>query len=895
MAENGSTAPGMAGNNTYTGTASNDSGTGGGGNDVVYAGSGDDRIAGDGPLQGQWTYSVYTRDFTADANQTGTISSGTLQGAGYVDDFNVLALRNTLAGTAQGTNQDDFGVIYRSTLNIQTTGTYTFGTTSDDGSRAIIRDAAGNVVFDLDNDRHQAATTVNKSVTLQAGQSYSIELYYWENQGGQVFSATIAGPGFATSDLATSNLVGVPPTASGHVDGSDTLYGDAGSDTLSGGGGNDLIYGGTEADSLTGEAGNDRLYGDGGNDTLSGGTGDDTLFGGTEADVLWGDDGNDLLYGDAGRDTLHGGAGDDTLYGGTEADSLMGDDGNDRLFVDAGSDTVSGGAGDDSLYGGADADSLSGDAGKDLLYGDVGNDILSGGADDDTIYGGADADSLTGDDGNDQLYGDAGNDTLSGGLGADTLSGDDGNDLVYGDAGSDILRGGVGDDTLYGGTEADSLQGDVGNDRLYGDAGNDTVSGGEGDDSLYGGADADSLSGDAGNDHLDGGSGADTLQAGDGNDTLYGGDSSDSVSAGAGADLVYGGEGNDFVLYGTGDDTVYAGAGDDFVDDLDGARLAGRNLVYAGDGSDRVYTGWDADTAYGGAGNDFISGEEGSDLILGGAGADQAYGGDDRDTFVFQDGDFAQGDSVDGGNAGDDFDTLDLSGYGWARTDITYSSSDHESGTVTFYNANGSVLGTMQFTEIEQVIPCFTAGTRVETPDGPRAVESLRPGDLVLTLDDGPQPVRWVGQRRLGLADLVADPSLEPVEIGAHALGKGVPDRRVRVSPQHRVLFGGAACELHFGEEEVLVAAIQMVGQPGISQRLRPVTYVHVMFDRHQIVQTHGLWSESFQPGERALDGLPDPQRDELLRLFPDLGLPGSYPAARMTLKSYEAQVLLQS
>lgn len=91
------------------------------------------------------------------------------------------------------------------------------------------------------------------------------------------------------------------------------------------------------------------------------------------------------------------------------------------------------------------------------------------------------------------------------------------------------------------------------------------------------------------------------------------------------------------------------------------------------------------------------------------------------------------------------------------------------------------------------------------------------------------------------------------------------------------------------------MAAIQMVGQPGINQRLRPVTYVHVMFDRHQIVQTHGLWSESFQPGERTLDGMPDPQRDELLRLFPDLGLPGSYPAARMTLKGDEAQVLLQS
>jgi len=53
---------------------------------------------------------------------------------------------------------------------------------------------------------------------------------------------------------------------------------------------------------------------------------------------------------------------------------------------------------------------------------------------------------------------------------------------------------------------------------------------------------------------------------------------------------------------------------------------------------------------------------------------------------------------------------LDLSGYGWARTDITYTSANGESGTVTFYDANGAVLGTMDFVEIEQVIPCFTAG-----------------------------------------------------------------------------------------------------------------------------------------------------------------------------------------
>lgn len=796
MAENSSTAPGMASNNTYTGSASNDTFSAGGGNDVVNAGTGDDRIAGDGPLAGQWTYSVYTRDFSSASNQTGTISSGTLRGTGYVDDFNVLALRNTLAGTAQGTNQDDFGVIYQSTLNIQTTGTYTFGTTSDDGSRIIIRDSSGNVVFNLDNDREQSATTASGSVTLQSGQTYSIQVYYWENLGDSVFSATVAGPGIASTALSTSTLVGTPPVAAGHVDGNDTLYGQSGLDTITAGGGNDLVYGGTEADSLAGEAGNDHIYGDAGNDALSGGSGDDALFGGTEADFLSGDDGNDQLYGDAGSDTLHGGMGSDTLYGGTEADGVFGDDGNDVLF---------------------------------------------------------------------------------------------------GDAGTDTLRGGTGDDTLYGGTESDSLAGDDGNDKLYVDAGSDTVFGGAGDDSLYGGADPDSLSADAGNDLIDGGTGADRLDAGDGNDTVYGGDDPDSVYGGSGADLVYGGAGSDWLMHGSGEDTIYAGDGDDVVDDVDGARLAGRNLVYGGEGADRVYTGWDADTAYGGAGSDFISGEEGNDLILGGAGADQLYGGSDRDSFVMLDGDFVQGDVVNGGDGGDDFDTLDLSGYGWARTDIAYTSPDNESGTVTLYDPNGAVLGTMTFTEIEQVVPCFTAGTQVDTPEGPRAVESLRSGDLVLTLDAGPQPVRWVGQRKLGLADLVNDPSLQPVQIDAHALGVNVPDRAIRVSPQHRVLFGGAACELNFGTEEVLVPAIQLVGCRKASQRLCPVNYVHLMFDRHQIVRTHGIWSESYQPGERTVDGMPDPQRDELLRLFPELCVPGSYPAARVTLKGYETRVLLQS
>ncbi|MCU0816565.1 MAG: Hint domain-containing protein, partial [Cypionkella sp.] len=38
-------------------------------------------------------------------------------------------------------------------------------------------------------------------------------------------------------------------------------------------------------------------------------------------------------------------------------------------------------------------------------------------------------------------------------------------------------------------------------------------------------------------------------------------------------------------------------------------------------------------------------------------------------------------------------------------------------------------------------IACFTLGTRIDTVDGPRPVEALVPGDLVLTRDHGPQPL----------------------------------------------------------------------------------------------------------------------------------------------------------
>ena len=40
-------------------------------------------------------------------------------------------------------------------------------------------------------------------------------------------------------------------------------------------------------------------------------------------------------------------------------------------------------------------------------------------------------------------------------------------------------------------------------------------------------------------------------------------------------------------------------------------------------------------------------------------------------------------------------------------------------------------------------IPRYAPGTMIDTPVGPRAVETLVPGDSVMTLDRGPQPIIW--------------------------------------------------------------------------------------------------------------------------------------------------------
>ncbi|MEH7827382.1 Hint domain-containing protein [Gemmobacter denitrificans] len=181
------------------------------------------------------------------------------------------------------------------------------------------------------------------------------------------------------------------------------------------------------------------------------------------------------------------------------------------------------------------------------------------------------------------------------------------------------------------------------------------------------------------------------------------------------------------------------------------------------------------------------------------------------------------------------------------------------------------------------VIPCFTAGTRIATPDGTRRVEDLQVGDLVLTADHGPQPIRWIGRRDLTAADLQAAPQLCPIRIAPGALGAGQPATELRVSPQHRMLVRSRIANRLFDSEEVLVAARHLTGLPGIGPcAAEPVSYLHLLLDRHEILFANGAPTESLYPGPVALQALGAAAVSEILALFPELDQsesPGLAPA----------------
>lgn len=87
-----------------------------------------------------------------------------------------------------------------------------------------------------------------------------------------------------------------------------------------------------------------------------------------------------------------------------------------------------------------------------------------------------------------------------------------------------------------------------------------------------------------------------------------------------------------------------------------------------------------------------------------------------------------------------------------------------------------------------------------------------------------------------------------------------------------------------FGTDEVLVAAKQLCQMDGIdlAQDLDGVTYVHFLFDDHQIVVSNGAETESLHPGAQTMKSVGPAAREEIFAIFPELRGGAERPAVRL-------------
>ena len=389
-------------------------------------------------------------------------------------------------------------------------------------------------------------------------------------------------------------------------------------------------------------------------------------------------------------------------------------------------------------------------------------------------------------------------------------------------------------------------------------------------------------------------------------DTLYGGIGNDTIIAQGGDDTIDGGSGDDTIYYGAGNDLVYGGDGNDVIDDVGGTQLSGADTVYGGAGNDTAWLGLDGDTFYGGTGNDtvygesgndtlygevgddWLQGDDGDDILAGGDGNDVLFGGTGNDVFVVSSGldyigDFDLGDSNFDGRTNDQLDVSNLTnGNGDPIRTVDVTVIDDGSGNAKLIFPNGEQLILTGIApslvdtgpELFKIgIPCFTAGTMILTPKGEVPVENLRVGDIVVTRDNGPQPIVWCGARHLSSDELDASPDLRPIRLDASILGG---DRGLLVSPQHGVFTKTE----ERGGSDALVRAKHLArlkgGKVRVAQGVKKVTYVHLMFEKHQIIYGNGIASESFYPGPWGLTALERESVFEVLRLFPELGRLGA-------------------
>lgn len=378
----------------------------------------------------------------------------------------------------------------------------------------------------------------------------------------------------------------------------------------------------------------------------------------------------------------------------------------------------------------------------------------------------------------------------------------------------------------------------------------------------------------------------DLLEGGDGGDTLDGGYGSDDISGGLGDDVFQASTASDTYDGGDGVDTYDLTGGltleDEFVDvtiDNFGDATVSKNA----DGSTDTLTSVETIIA------DEVAGQTDSITLT------DAVRYKNVPTEILNFEDTAVGIFIpDDGSGPIAFGP----GENYLLSDILNASEPASGepavppiGTFNITSGDESAqVGDIAFSNFETInfsVICFASGTQITTRSGKIEIQHLRAGDLVWTLDHGYVPIKWIGSTT---AEAIGDNA--PIVFHPQALGN---ERTLCVSPQHRMLIFGRDVELLFGHFEVFVPAKFLVDGCAVSPRTGgKITYFHMLFEEHEIVEAEGALAESFHPGHVGFANLDAVAQEEIFAVLPDLrNCPSNYgTTARMVLKEYEGRLI---
>jgi len=167
----------------------------------------------------------------------------------------------------------------------------------------------------------------------------------------------------------------------------------------------------------------------------------------------------------------------------------------------------------------------------------------------------------------------------------------------------------------------------------------------------------------------------------------------------------------------------------------------------------------------------------------------------------------------------------------------------------TSYSLVGINTKTPAHTFAQVACVSFSRGTHITLASGEqRRIEELNVGDRVLTRDDGPQKVQWIGQNTVRAVG----------EFAPICIKGGTLNNDLIVSPDHRLFIYQRSDELSAGRAELLVKVRYLLNDDTVfTQAGGYVDYFQLLFDSHQIIYAEGIAAESMLIDTRTKPVLP--------------------------------------